>query len=31
VRQAAKNLPFNTLKNLRERAEAGPPPPGPGD
>lgn len=28
VRQAAKNLPFQTLKNLRERAEVGPPPPG---
>lgn len=27
VRQASKDLPYLTLKNLRERAEAGPPPP----
>ncbi len=27
VRQASKDLPFHTLKNLRERVEAGPPPP----
>lgn len=27
VRQAGKDLPYFTLKNLRERAEAGPPPP----
>lgn len=26
VRQASKDLPYLTLKNLRERAEAGPPP-----
>lgn len=26
VRQAGKDLPYLTLKNLRERAEAGPPP-----
>lgn len=26
VRQAAKDLPYFTLRNLRERAEAGPPP-----
>jgi hypothetical protein len=26
VRQASKDLPFKTLKNLRARAEAGPPP-----
>ena len=26
VRQAAKELPFLTLRNLRERAESGPPP-----
>ncbi|MCH7667551.1 MAG: hypothetical protein IH936_16700, partial [Acidobacteria bacterium] len=26
VKQASKNLPYNTLKKLRERAEAGPPP-----
>jgi hypothetical protein len=27
VRQAGKDLPYFTLKNLQERAEAGPPPP----
>ena len=27
VRQASKDLPFHTLRNLRERVEAGPPPP----
>jgi hypothetical protein len=27
VKQASKNLPYLTLKNLRERAESGPPPP----
>lgn len=26
VRQAGKDLPYHTLKNLRERAESGPPP-----
>jgi len=26
VRRASKNLPYHTLENLRERAEAGPPP-----
>jgi len=26
VKQASKDLPFKTLKNLRERAESGPPP-----
>jgi hypothetical protein len=26
IKQASKNLPYNTLKKLRERAEAGPPP-----
>jgi len=26
VRQASKDLPYYTLRNLRERAEAGPPP-----
>lgn len=26
IRQASKDLPYHTLKNLRERAEAGPPP-----
>ncbi|PCH50201.1 MAG: hypothetical protein COC22_05960, partial [Flavobacteriaceae bacterium] len=26
VKQASKDLPYKTLKNLRERVEAGPPP-----